>query len=100
MKNVVTHEFDAAKFLKDDEDIAGFLDAILEKNDPELLQDALGVAARAKGMMKVSKKTGLSRGALYRALDKDGNPTLSSFFKILEALDLKMTITPIKASSK
>lgn len=94
MRKVEVHEFDAAKFLKDDEDIAGFLEAAIEENDPELLQDALGVAARAKGMMKVSKQTGLSRGALYRALDKDGNPTLSTFFKILKALGLKMTIKP------
>jgi probable addiction module antidote protein len=94
MKKVVTHELDVAKYLTSEEDIAGFLDAVLEKDDPELLQDALGVAARAKGMMKVSKETGLSRGALYRALGKEGNPTLSSFFKILKALDLKMTITP------
>lgn len=94
MRKVEVHEFDAAKFLKDDADIAGFLEAAIEENDPELLQDALGVAARAKGMMKVSKQTGLSRGALYRALDKDGNPTLSTFFKILKALGLKMTIKP------
>jgi DNA-binding phage protein len=33
-------------------------------------------------------------GALYRALGKDGNPTLSTFSKILKALDLKMIITP------
>ncbi|MCI1901895.1 MAG: putative addiction module antidote protein [Bifidobacteriaceae bacterium] len=94
MRKVVTHEWDATKFLKTDEDIAGFIDAAIEEGDPDLLQHALGIAAKAKGMMKVSKETGLSRGALYRALDKDGNPTLASFFKILKALDLKMTIKP------
>lgn len=94
MKTIETHEFDAAKYLTDDESIAGFLDAALEEDDPEFFQHALGVAARAKGMTKVSKKTGLSRGSLYRALDKEGNPTLSSVFKVLKALGLKMTIKP------
>lgn len=39
-------DFDPAEYLKDEEDIAAYLAAILEENDPALLAAALGDIAR------------------------------------------------------
>lgn len=83
-------EFDIANYLQTEEDIAGFLNAVMEENDPEFLQVALGDIARARGMMELSRQTGLSREHLYRALSKDGNPRIKTVEKILDALGVEM----------
>jgi probable addiction module antidote protein len=43
-------EFDAAEYLTDEEEIAAFLTAVLEDDDPALLTAALGDVARARRM--------------------------------------------------
>lgn len=49
--------------------------------------------ARARGMMKLAKETGLTREALYRMLSEDGNPTLDTLLKIAKAFGLHLTIS-------
>ena len=46
-------EFDAAEYLNSEEDIAAYLTAVIEENDPALLAAALGDIARARGMSQV-----------------------------------------------
>ncbi len=46
-------EFDAAEYLNSEEDVAAYLTAILEENDPALLASALGDIARSRGMTVV-----------------------------------------------
>ncbi len=60
-----TRPWDAAATLETKEDIAAYLDAILEDGDPELLKAALGDIARAKGMAEIAKASGLGRTNLY-----------------------------------
>jgi probable addiction module antidote protein len=43
-------------------------------------------------MLQVSKETGLARGALYRMLSEDGNPTLKTMLSVLDVLGLDMTV--------
>ena len=43
-------EFDMAKQLKSEEDIAAYVTMVIEEGDPSELAHALGVAARARGM--------------------------------------------------
>jgi probable addiction module antidote protein len=45
---VKTRTFDPADYLDNDEAIAEYLTAALETDDPALIADALGVAARAR----------------------------------------------------
>ena len=52
---------------------------------------ALGDIARARGMVRVAKETGLTREGLYKALSKDGNPSLGTVLKVPKALGLKFT---------
>jgi len=47
--------------------------------------------ARARGMVQLAKETGLTREGLYKALSKDGNPSLGTVLKVLKALGLKFT---------
>ena len=83
-----TLPFDSAQYLKTDEDIAFYLQAVLEENDPALFAHALGQVARAKGMTQLARETGLAREALYRALSAEGNPELATVMKVMKALGL------------
>ena len=44
-------DFDPTEQLKDEHDMAAYLTAVLEENDPALLAAALGDIARARGKM-------------------------------------------------
>src|SRR5215813_3125528 len=85
--------WDAADYLKSEQDMAAYLEACLEESpeDPALVAAALGDIARARGMVQLAKDTGLTREGLYKALSKDGNPSLGTVLKVLKALGLKLT---------
>ncbi|MGB6488767.1 MAG: addiction module antidote protein [Steroidobacteraceae bacterium] len=91
-KEVFTR-WDAADYLKSEADMAAYLNACLEEapEDPALIAAALGDIARARGMVELAKATGLTREGLYKALSKDGNPSLGTVLKVLRALGLKFT---------
>ncbi len=94
--------FDAAEYLKTDEDMALYLDAIIEESngDPRMIAIALGDIAKAKGMTQIAKATGLARENLYKALSADGNPEFSTVMKVITALGIKLHATaagPAKA---
>ena len=85
--------WDPADYLKSEEDMAAYLEACLEESpdDPALVAAALGDIARARGMVRLARETGLTREGLYKALSKDGNPSLGTVLKVLKALGLKFT---------
>ena len=84
--------YDVADYLKSDEDIAAFLEACFDEagSDAAFIAAALGEVARAYGMARLAKETGLSREGLYKTLSKDGNPSFSAVLKVINALGLKL----------
>lgn len=48
-------EFDAAEYLKNEEDVAAYLTTVLEDDDPALLAAAIGDIDRARGMLQFAK---------------------------------------------
>ncbi len=92
--------FDAAEYLKTDEDMALYLDAIIEESngDPRMIAVALGDIARAKGMTQIAKATGLARENLYKALSADGNPEFATVMKVITALGIKLHAVPAVAA--
>jgi probable addiction module antidote protein len=40
-------------------------------------------------MMRLAKATGVTREGLYKALSKDGNPSLGTVLKVMKALGLR-----------
>lgn len=96
-----TTRWDSAEYLKTDEDIRLYLEACFEEapDDTTFIVHALGVVARAKGMMQIARETGLSREALYRSLSAEGNPSFATVTKVLKTLGLKLHATPVVAAS-
>lgn len=90
-----TTPWDSAEYLKTEEDMALYLEAMIEESDgdPAAIALALGNIARAKGMTEIARKTGLARESLYRALSPEGNPEFGTILKVAKALGLKLHIT-------
>jgi probable addiction module antidote protein len=80
-----TKTYDVADYLESDEMIAVYLDAAFESGDTSRIAEALGDVARARGMTKIAKATGLAREQLYKTLSADGKPELSTVLKVLAA---------------
>lgn len=92
-------EWDAAATLRDEEDVAAYLNAALElaieKEDGSVIADAIGVVARARSMSKLAARTGLGRESLYRSLSADGNPSFETILKVTKAFGMKLAITTV-----
>ncbi len=95
MRKLGVRRFEATEYLRDEADIAAYLEAAMAENDPRLLAAALGEVARARGMTQLSRETELSREALYRALSADGNPELVTLTKVLRALGFRLSVQPL-----
>lgn len=87
-------DFDMAEHLKTDEDVAIYLTAVLEENDPAELTHALGVIARARGMTEVARASGLTREALYKALRPTSQPRFDTIARVCTALGVKLVAQP------
>jgi len=85
--------FDAAHYLNNEEEMAAYLDVVLEDNDPALLAVALGDIARARGMTELARKTGLSRESLYKSLSGERVPSTETLLKVIHALGFKLTVS-------
>ncbi len=89
-------EFDASRYLDSDEAIAEYLTLILEDDDPALLAAALGDIARARGMAEISKASGVTREALYRALRPNAHPRFDTISKVCRAIGVRLVALPIQ----
>jgi probable addiction module antidote protein len=85
------YEYDPAEALTSDEAIEIFLNDAFETGEAGYIAKALGVVARAKGMTKIARETGLAREQLYRSLSENGNPTLETTLAVLKAIGFEIT---------
>lgn len=76
--------------LKEPEEAAEYLNAVLEEEDPKLFLAALRDIADAYGMTATANQANLSRQNLYKMLSKEGNPEIYSVFALLKAVGLKL----------
>lgn len=85
--------YDAAEYLKSEEDIALFLDAVMDESgdDPAAVARALGAVARARNISELSRQTGISREGIYKALSGQGNPSFDTIMRIVASLGLRLT---------
>ena len=89
--------FETHDYLKSDKAIAAYLDAALEDGDPAVLLLALREVAKAKGgIAALAREADVSRESLYRTLSANGNPKLETLSALLEALGLRLSVTPFK----
>lgn len=92
MAKLRTRAWDPAEHLASKADIAAYLEAAMEDGDPAVITAALGDVARAAGMAKLARKSGLARESLYKALSPSGNPEFTTVLKVVRALGLKLSV--------
>lgn len=85
--------FDAADHIKgDDETQIYLLRNALASGHPGYIASALGAVARARGLSKLERETGLKRQTLNKSLSLKGNPTLETLTTVLGALGLRLEV--------
>ena len=92
MAKLKTYKFEASKYLKDEKDIAAYLNVAFEENgdDPTAIAEAFCTVAKARGMSKLARKIGMSRSTLYEALSGETHPEFATMLKIMRGLGVKM----------
>ncbi len=102
MKKETFSRYDAADYLKTEEDIARYMDAVIEESsdDPTVIAYALGAVARARNMSQLAREAGITRVGLYKALSRDGNPSFATVAKVAKALGFRVSLTRAKASRR
>ena len=83
--------------LKDPEEAAAYIEAVLELDDSAALLLALRQVAKAHGMAEVARRADVGEKSLFRALSENGNPTIGTLHKVLHAVGLRLSVTPAHA---
>ncbi len=83
------HDFDPAELLKSDEAIEVFLNDAFETGDARHIASALGAAARAKGMTRIARETGLAREQLYKSLSETATRRWRTMLAVMKALGFR-----------
>ena len=99
MTKLVTTPFDAAKYIREPEDVIEFLNDSLESGHAPYIAAVLGDVARSQGMTKLAAKTGVNRQALYTARSENGNPTLETLLKVLSAMGVRLRCEATEAAA-
>ena len=89
-------EFDMARQLRNEEDIAAYVTMVIEDGDAAELAHALGIAAKARGMSEIAKATGITREALYKALSPNAKPRFDTINRVCAALGVRLVAQPVR----
>ena len=89
--------FDAADYLDDEQTIAEYLTAALEDPNPDVFLTAVRDVARARGMTQLAKDSGLGRESLYKALTPGAKPRYDTVLRLLNALGVRLSATPVQS---
>lgn len=80
--------------LTDPAEAAAYIEAVIELDDPAALLLALRQVAKAHGMAEVARRADLGEKTLFKSLGENGNPTLTTVHKVLNAVGLRLSVTP------
>jgi len=84
--------FDPADYLNSVEDVAAYLEALIDEaeDDSTQIAQALGAIARSRNFSEIARQAGMSREGLYKALSANGNPSLATVVKVAHTLGLRL----------
>jgi probable addiction module antidote protein len=94
---VKTRPYDSAEYLDSPEALADYLTEALETNDAAFIAQAIGTAARARGMTEIAREAGVSRENLYRSPNGQTKPEFETIVRVLAALGVRLAAKPSAA---
>jgi probable addiction module antidote protein len=89
---ITTRKWDTSEYLDSPEMIREYLNAAFEEGDCELILEAIGNVAKARGMTEIADKTGLSRQNLYKTLCSGASPKFDTIQRVIDAFGFKLAI--------
>lgn len=101
-KAAVSYHDDLVESLRGDQEAQiEYIKANFEDNGdmPSAILSAIRTVAEARGFKSFAEAADLNRENLYRVLSEGGNPRLDTFFKILDALELRLSVEPKSKAS-
>jgi probable addiction module antidote protein len=96
-KAAVSYQDELVESLRGDEEAQiEYIRASFEDNgdEPAANLSAIRSVAAARGFKSFAESAELNRENLYRVLSDGGNPRLDTFFKIVDALGLRLSVEP------
>ncbi len=84
--------FDISQYLDNEEVIAEYLTQVLNDGNNEEFLEAIGHIAKAKGMSKIAKDTGLGRESLYKSFSGRTKPKFETVMKVINSLGVKLKV--------
>ena len=101
---IKTRPYDPTRYFHDDEDIAVYLQVALQEsiadNDYSLLAHAIETSAKARGMTALANAAGIPRNELYDLLEADAPMPFATLHKLLAALGVQVSLTPVPAQNR
>jgi probable addiction module antidote protein len=87
-----TRPYDVAEHLRTPEEMALYIDACIAESDGDaaFVAKALGDVARAQGMSKIARDSGMSRESLYKALSGERSPDFATILRVTRALGVRL----------
>ena len=93
----ISYDDHLGEALKDPQEAAAYLAAVIELGDQGTLLQALRQVAKAHGMAEIGRRADLGEKTLFKVLSDTGNPTLETVSKVLQAMGLRLTVEPLPA---
>jgi probable addiction module antidote protein len=88
-----SRRFNAPRLLRNEAEVAAYIEAMLENGDARAVPVALRTVAESVGGMAVlANNAKLSRETLYRTLSERGNPRLDTLTAILAAYGMRPSV--------
>ena len=91
MQHKITH-FNVSEYLDSEAIIQEYLTQVLADGDNDELLQAIGHIAKARGISKIAKRTGLNRENLYKIFRAESKPKFDTVMRVLQALDIQLSI--------
>jgi probable addiction module antidote protein len=91
-RKLIFSKFEASDYLRNDKVMAEYLSLAAQDENPAMLLKAIADVAKAKGMAKVARDSGLGRESLYKSLANGAKPRFETVAQILRALNVRLTI--------
>ena len=93
-------EFDPKNYRDNPTAISQYLTETLEKNDLDILLDAINSVMRAQNVVRLSKATGIRRRGLYKMFGGDVDPRFGRVLSLFSGLGVRLVVKPLPAKEK
>lgn len=90
MKTLKVKTLTVDDFIRDDEAAAFYLNEMIKQDegDGAMVRTAIGDIIKCRNVSDLSKSACVSRASLYKAFNKDGNPSFDMTQKVLSAMGI------------